>query len=234
MTQNPFEAPRAPETNALPPTTGSGKFEIGQCLQEAWQAVSSNLGIAIGGTLLGMLLFGVSYVTIIGILLLIPVFAWGMVKLYLNLYDGNAEIGDLFGGFQRYGAVLGSLLLLGLCMFAIYIPGYLVMGIGVAMESSAVSGIGNLLVLILALTVVLRFYFAIFFIVDQEMGAIDAMKASWAATQDQKLATFLLALLSGLVAIVGMLAFGVGMLVSVPVSYMMFVSAYRQMVGRPA
>lgn len=233
MTQNPFEAPKARELQSTPALSGTGRFEIGQCLSEGWERVSQNLGLMIGATLVGGICFILAEVTIIGLFVVVPVLLWGGVKFYLEVYDGRGELGDLFSGFRSYGAALGSVLLLGVCIIAMYIPAYAVIGIGAVLESSAVAGIGNLLALVVAFGVILRFYFAIFFIVDQQMGAIDALKASWNATQEQKLSVLLLALLSGVIAAAGLLALGIGMLVSIPVSYMMFASAYRQMVGTP-
>lgn len=55
-------------------------------------------------------------------------------------------------------------------------------------------------------------------IIDKNLGAVDALKASWRLTNGHKLNLFLLMLLLGLVNMVGMLACGVGMLVTAPLT----------------
>ncbi len=232
MSQNPFEAPRAQSPN-VPPVTGTGRFDIGQAFNDGWKAVTGNLGLVIGVAIVGGLAMAISEITVIGIFVLVPVIAWGGVKFVLNLQDGHAEFNDLFSGFQNYGQVLGSMLLLMLVMIVPLIPAYAIVGIGAAVRSSAVMSLGQLALFGIMLGVCVRLYFAPFFIVDRGMGAVDAAKASWEATNDQKLGMLGLALLAGVVSMVGALACGIGMFVSIPISYVMFASAYRQMVGSP-
>lgn len=233
MTQNPFEAPRVHEAH-LQMSTANGRFDIGQTVSDAWSAVTSELGLVIGVTLVGLLVATAGSFTVIGIFVLLPVLAWGGVQFVLNLHDKNAEFNDLFSGFKSYGSSLGGMLMLMLVSFLLVLPGYAVSIGGALAESAALSILGNLLTMAIAFGVMFRFYFAAFFMVDRGMGAIDALKASWEATADQKLATFGLALLAGLIGALGYLACGVGALVSLPMSYVMFASAYRQMTGSPA
>ncbi|MCA9002830.1 MAG: hypothetical protein KDB61_12980, partial [Planctomycetes bacterium] len=60
-----------------------------------------------------------------------------------------------------------------------------------------------------------------------------SIKASWNMTGPIWGPTVLLAFVSGLVSMAGVLALVVGLLVSIPVSYLMWISAYRQAVGKP-
>jgi len=56
------------------------------------------------------------------------------------------------------------------------------------------------------------------FIVDKNMGAIDALSASWAATHPSRVAIIIYFILSFFVVVAGLLACGIGaLLVSLPV-----------------
>lgn len=235
MSQNPFEAPRAQDAYSAPqyasPNAGNGTFDIGVAVQEAWARTTANAGILIGGSFLAVILFIVSYITILGIFLLVPVFGYGMVRLLLDAHDGEPEIGALFAGFQDYGRALGGMLMLLLGFLVLQSPVYLMSIGGIYLESMALSLGSNVVSLVLTFGVLIRLYFAPFFIVDQGMGGIDAMKASWEATSHQKLMNFLLMLVVGIIGMSGIFALLIGLVFTIPLSYMVYVSAYRQIVG---
>lgn len=230
--QNPFETPNAAPQEAAP-LQATGTFDIGVCLSEGWEAAKNNLGLLIGVTFVGMICMFLSYITILGIFLLVPIFMWGWARVFLNAYDGHAEFGDLFSGFQQYGKALGSTLLLMLVYIALGIPSQVLNITGAAIDEPMLSVAGQLVGLVITFGVTVRLYFAILFIVDQDMGAIEAVKASWEATSEQKLMTVVLTIVSGIIGLAGMLALIIGMFVTMQIAYMMYVSAYRQMVGRP-
>ena len=237
MSQNPFEAPRTAAPYAAPagPTyaEGTGTFDLGVAMSEAWERTTQNAAPLILGTIVGGLVMVLGYVTIVGILLIVPVVGYGMVRLLLDAYDGEAEVGAVFAGFQRYGQALGAMLMLFLVFFATALPTYVLSGLGIYLESMALSMLSNVVSLVLTFTVTLRLYFAPFFIVDQGMGGWDAVKASWAATGEQKLMTFLLMLLAAIIGMLGLFALLIGMIFTIPLSYMIYASCYRQMVGGP-
>jgi hypothetical protein len=211
--------------------SGSGTFDIGRCVSEGWQLTIGNLGVILGVAIVGAIVGVLGYVTIIGIFLVLPVLAYGGISFLLNVYDKKAQFGDLFSGFSKYGQALGSMLLLGLCFAGIQIVGQMVYYVGFFSKSTALIGLGGLISLVWVFAVVLRFYFAPFFVVDQGQGAIDALKASWGATGPQKLNVILLALVSAAIGIAGFLALIVGIFVAGPMIYLMWVSAFRQMAG---
>src|SRR5262245_27410540 len=194
MTQNPFEAPRVGD--APNPQAGTGTFDIGKCVNDGWTAVTQNLGVVIGTLLVGMLAAVAAELTVIGLFVVVPVLAWGGVRFVLNLLDGRAQFDDLFSGFKQYGNALGSMLLLSLISIVPLIPGYALAFAGGMSRSMALAGIGELAIVVVMFTVMIRLYFAAFFVVDQGMGAMDAVKASWAATGHQKLMTLALVIVS--------------------------------------
>jgi uncharacterized membrane protein len=232
--QNPFQSPTANVNEPAQRGGGgtTGQFDIGQCFSDAWRLTWANFGVLLGAMLVGGIIYVVAGVTIIGLFVVVPVLGWGYIKLLLNAYDEKAEFGDLFAGFSRYGEALVAMLVLGVCYFGLYLVGNSLNFVGLAAKSSVLQGVGSLIGLVFNLVVLLRFYFSGFFIVDQQMTGIDSMKASWGATSQQKLNVFLLALLAGIVALVGFLALFIGAFASIPMSMMMWVSAYKQITGQ--
>ena len=77
-----------------------------------------------------------------------------------------------------------------------------------------------------------RFQFVIFYIVEDGMGAVDSLKASWAATGGSwgKAVLFILAVT--LINLIGMLALLVGLVFTMPLTLCMMNAAYEQLEGK--
>lgn len=102
----------------------------------------------------------------------------------------------------------------------------------VAMVVSTVfTGLGLLLVIAPGIIIALGTCLYMFFVVDGD-GAIDALKASFSATGEQKKALFLFLLVAFLLNVAGALALGVGLLVTVPVSFLALATIYVRLTGR--
>lgn len=230
MGHNPFETPQAqPDWRDRAPP---GRFDLGRSLHEGWRATWDNFPLWLGVGAVGLVVCLFAAVTIIGYFLVVPVVAWGATRFLLNMMEGRAQFNDLFSGFSRYGSALGAMLGFIILLICINMVGSSLQLVGGFMESAVLAGIGALFSLVWAFAVIMRFYFGAFYIVDQGLGPIEAMKASWAATGEQKLNTILLALLSGVVMIAGVLALLVGVIPASMVAYGMWASAYRQMTGQ--
>lgn len=229
--QSSLDTPSQPAGDWIP---GSGSFDLGRTLSEGWNITIENLVPMLGVTILGGALMGVAYITCIGIFLLLPILMWGGVRFFLNTYDGKGDFGDLFSGFQNYGQVLGRSLPLLLILLLLSLVGSVPQYAGMFLESEAIILIGAVFSLAWSLLVMIRLYWSLFFLVDQDMAAVDSLKASWEATSGNWLNLILLMLLTVLVSIAGFLALVVGIFVAMPMTYVMYVSAYRQAVGGPA
>jgi len=224
---NPYQAPGFDQNPATPP----GDFDIGQTIKEAWENTKRHAGVAIGVFLLAGICVILSAMTVIGYFVLVPVLGWGMTKFLLNMHDGRPEVGDLFSGFSNYGKVLGRMLLAVLIVGAAGIASESLVFIGQYLKSTPIQALGWVVYCAAFALVLGRLYFAFFFIVDQDMPTIQAFSAAWQATQGKGLKIFLLLIVAGLIGGLGVLALCVGMLFTMPMSYAMYVSAYRQMVG---
>ncbi len=225
---NPYQAPTA-DFDA--PTGNFGELSIGRCISESFEATKRYFPLWLWVGLVGAVLSFLSAITFIGYFALVPIFAFGMTKFLLNMIDGRAEFADLFAGFSNYGSVLGRTLMVTLCFFVLILIGDSIAIAGQVMKSPAVQTAGSFIYLGFTLVVLVRFYFALFFVVDRDMGGIEAMSASWNATRGKNLKLLGVALVGGLIAIAGLLALVVGFVFTLMMAYVCYASAYRQVAG---
>lgn len=234
MSQNPFQTPSAPDPFMTAPVDGrtnDGRIDLGEAISAAWQSMTANAGVAIGGLLLVGVLSFLSYITVIGILVLLPVVMYGGIRLFLNLADGQGEIGDVFDGFRNFGTALLPMLLLLLMYLGAMIPAYGLMIGGAFAGKQSLMVIGQVYSYAVGFGVMIRMIYAPFFVVDQGMGAVDAVKAAWAATSGQYWIVLALTLVASIIGAAGMIALFVGMFFTMPLSYLIYTHAYRQMAG---
>jgi hypothetical protein len=235
MPDNPYEPPAAPiaDERALA-MAGSGTFELGQCLSDAWEDTWSNFPLWLGVMLVAAAAFVLSGITVIGILLVWPVLGWGMTRFYLNMTDQRASFGDLFSGFSNYSVALTGPLLLALAFYGLGLIGQSVQMVGQWTAAPEVMLIGIFVNLAWTFGVMVRLYFGILFLVDRELGPMESLQASWEGTQGQTFKLIGLLLLNVVVILAGVLVFVIGVIPATVMSYLMWTSAYRQMTGREA
>jgi hypothetical protein len=225
---NPYQAPAFEAAEVTLP----GDFSIGQCIRDAFDRTKRYFGSSLGVLLLGSLLMLLAAITIIGYFIIVPVLAWGMVKFYLDLQDDQPNLHNLFAGFSSYGKVLGRTLLFVLIWILTTLASESLVFVGQAMHSTPVIVFGYLVYLVLFVLVLSRFYFALFFLVDRDMTVVEALSAAWQVTRGKSLKLFALMMVSALVAMSGAIGLLIGLLFTVPMSYAMYTSAYRQLSPR--
>jgi uncharacterized membrane protein len=260
-TTNPYAAPKAAvadETLVL-----SDDFVPGGLPQPAshgwdwiagaWDLFKRQPGLWIGIWLLLMLMcFGVALVPFLGnfvTMLVWPVLMAGIAIGCRALDEGRElELGHLFAGFQQRTGTLfavGGLYLAG--MIAISLAVFLVIGAGVfALMSggevdsgtvAAMSGIGVLLgvliVMALMLPLVMAIWFAPTLVVFHGMGALDAMKMSFAACLKNMLPFLLYGVIFFGLAIVATVPLLLGWLALGPVISITVYTAYRDVYFKP-
>jgi hypothetical protein len=92
--------------------------------------------------------------------------------------------------------------------------------------------IGMLLLIIPGIILGLMFMFATYIVIDRGVGPIEAVKESSRITKGYKWSLFGFSLLLLLLNLLGLLALGVGLLVTVPVTWLAVANAYRVLGGR--
>ena len=228
---NPYAPPQS--ADASQPALVYGDFDLGRTVTDAWEACKKHFPLWFLVGFVGMLLVVVSMITIIGYFVVVPVFFFGGIKFLLNMVDGQPSFDDLFAGFKNYLTALGRMLLLTVIFVTMALLAESLVFVGQYLDSVALVAIGGVIYLAFAFGVLVRFYFAVFLVVDRDMGAIDSLATSWRMTQGKTLKLVGLAILSSFIAVAGMLACGIGMFLTVTMAYVMYASAYRQIIGPP-
>lgn len=135
----------------------------------------------------------------------------GTIKISLKIFDKKkAEIADLFNGYpQLLNFVIASII------YAILV------------------GVGFILLIVPGVIFGIKYHFYSYLIVDKNMGPLEALKKSGEITKGAKWQLFLLGLACGLVNLVGLLALGIGLLITVPVTMLAYAHVYRKLLGSP-
>ena len=229
----------------------TGTISISLCVKEAWAALLRNVGPLFGAALLvagmglGLIIVlgalaavwpGAGALLVLGLLYVVvtPMLGWGAIKFSLNAIDGRARVGDIFGIFERLGARLGSTMLLWLILLVLSLPGSLPQWI-VQLRGSpdlTLFGLAYLWNIAWNVLVTIRLLFSFFFLVEGEMGALDALRSSWDCTRSNWLRLVGLFVVSIGIAIAGMLALLVGIIPASVVVWLLYPAAFRQIVGR--
>ena len=125
-----------------------------------------------------------------------------------KLMGRNADISDLFKGFNYFVPTLVASLLIGLFVFG-----------------------GTLLCIIPGLVVAAMYKFTYLFIVDKRMDFWPAMQASHAVVKNDYFGFTMFLLLAVLVDLLGVLCCIVGLFIAVPVTFVAITVAYQELVG---
>jgi uncharacterized membrane protein len=231
---NPFEAPEA--RGSPTHSAAVGTLDPVAAVIAGWEATKRNIGGWLVVSIVGYLLAALAGITVVGLFVVCPVLLWGAVYFCLNADKGEGQFGDLFAGFSRYGDALGSMLGYIVLSIIVGLPGSALSYINMALQmsgegSEVLSFLAPVVSLVWTLLVTIRLLYAPFFMVEQGMGPVAGLKASWEATREQKLNNFILVLLFIPVCLAGFLALCVGIIVSIWVCYAAMAAGYRQMVG---
>ncbi len=95
-------------------------------------------------------------------------------------------------------------------------------------------GVGFILLIIPGIIFSIMFSFFSYLIIDKKLGPIEALKKSAAITKGFRMQLFLLGLTLGLINLVGVLLLGIGLLWTIPLTWLVHVYAYRQLMGAQA
>lgn len=197
-------------------TRMSNTIEIEEVLQVGWDRTKQHFGYLVGLVILlfvaSMVLNVVSTAPVIGFILAIAgqvILNMGTVHITLSLANGQKRsYKELFTTVKPFWPFLGASLLVALI-------------VGVGLVLLVVPGI------VLGLT--LQFYS--YLIIDKHLGLVDSLKESARITKGHKWKLFWLMIILAIVNIIGVLIFGIGLLVSVPMSMMVMVHVYQRLVG---
>ncbi len=238
MNYNPYAAPQAP-----PPPGGPAAYagveqswDFGEVLTAAFEGFKSNWAVLLGSNLvmmivccllafvplvpvaLGVFRFesaaGSMLVLVAGMLAMIgAAFLFGgHMRISLAVARGQqANFGDLFSGGDHFIPILGVLFLTQVAVLVgtmfLIVPG-VVLGIGLAFSS--------------------------YFVVDQRLGPIEALQASWKVTDGQKGKLFVFGLLCYLIVLGSEAVCCLPVLVAAPTVSLAVTIVFLRVTGRGA
>lgn len=160
----------------------------------------------------------------------------GFMYFFISTLRTKADIDRVFAGFRHQNWI--QILLAGAVWFAAVFALALVFIVpGVVLTASMKSEIPIIvfavlfLVPLIYLSVGIGFVFPL--IVDRGIGFREALATSFKTVHHQWLAAFGLLILVGLVAMSGVILCFVGLLATVPLSYLIWCQGYRQIFGDP-
>jgi uncharacterized membrane protein len=223
---------------------------IGDCIKFGWETFKRRPGILIGAFALVILISAIPgiltphpevvqgqpppppspFAIVMGLISLLVNFlvALGFTNFSLHAHDNieTVTIGDLWNPAPVW-RFLGAELLMVLVFFV----ASLLLAIPVAVlwfiSAKLAIFIGVPLVLIPIIILGLGLTFAPYLIVDRGMQPVGSLKESWRITDGNKWRIFLLGLALLGINILGVLAIVIGVLVSVPITLLAVVHAYR-------
>ena len=142
-------------------------------------------------------------------LVTIPLYA-GMGFAYLRMVRGE-EVGflSIFDGFKKFPKVMGVFLLIAVAWM-----------------------LGGMLLLIPGIILLVCLFPASYLVLDQDLGVMDTMRASWRITRGYRLRLFGACFVAWLFAFAGILAFFVGMFFTSMFSYLVFAAAVNELTKR--
>jgi hypothetical protein len=220
-------------------------LDVGRCVARGWALVRGN-------PLLLITAAGVAWSVLIGVSLL-PTIGWivgmvvnspmlgGLYFVYIRSIRGQrAALEDVLAGFRQafVPLLVAGLLCGGLTTLALLPPagllsatvtpaGRLPPGAGAAALTIA----GLLLLSAPAVYLAVSYLFVVPLVIDKRMEVWTAMEVSRRVIGRQWWTVFALAIVSTLMVLVGLLAFGIGVVVAVPVATAGMMYAYEDLFG---
>lgn len=239
MDQNPYAAPQASTemaaNNVAAGASGPQPWEIGEVLSQSWGLFKQHWAILLGSLVVGYLVMlapsqivqvilassmgggdattGLVAGAVVGMLVQVAVQSYiqiGWSRIWLACVRGETPtFGLLFSGADRYLTALGATFLM---ILGIYL--------------------GFILLIVPGLILAMGLSLTLFFVADTKLGAVDCLKASWEATKGQRLPLFGFFLVAGLVAALGLVACGVGILATANVFFLATAIVFTRVSGR--
>jgi hypothetical protein len=133
----------------------------------------------------------------------------GSINLILKVIDGkNPQVKDMYKYPNRVMKVIKTFI-------ASFLFGLMIVG-------------GLILLVIPGIYLAIRFMFFSYYIVDKDAGIMDSLKMSWKLTNKAVINLFLFDLLIIFLNMLGAIAFGIGLLITVPISLISVTILYRK------
>ena len=204
------------------------------------------LGLRVGGADTTTFRYWILY--LVNLVLSVWVSA-GFAKILLNAYDGEEPSFSVFGELlPKLGGLIGVNFMVAVCYCIPLVLGFIVLSIGAGASAvsfnladpysfghfmgqafGGVTGILFLVLLLVSLYIALRLMFAVYaYVEDSSIGVMGAVRKSWTMTQGNMWTILLCILMIIVLNLLGLIAFIIGVFVTMIITMFMTVAMYRQ------
>lgn len=190
----------------------TGAFDIGVCFKKAFDVYKKNLGLLIGASFVASLLISLTAGILTG-----PILA-GLMVLVLKLVDGkdDAAFSNIF---ERFDSFVTTFLLCLAWGAAFYVA---------ALVLNFIPVLGFVAVLVLSGAYSVFLSFVIIQVVEKNEGFQAASKSAFELLKTNLWMLIAYGVLASLASSVGALACGIGVIVTMPIYFVLMAVAYRQ------
>jgi uncharacterized membrane protein len=182
-------------------------LEVRYVFTRAWEVFRENMGIVFGIVIVQILILGAaSFIPLLPLLLAGPLSA-GCYYAIVRLVRGEeVEIRDMFDGFKQFGRTFGVYF-----MYAIFV------------------GIGMILLVVPGVIAAIGLMPAMYLVLDANYSVGDTLRESWEMTRGYRWSIFVIALVIGLLSIVGLIALIIGAFFVGVYGYVVMATVYDEL-----
>ena len=205
-----------PKTYADDLIARAAPLDIFDCIGRGWDLLKSNFWPLVGATAVVFLLFAMTQlVFLVGIVIRLVfggVLSAGLYLFFLKKIRGQtAELSDVFSGFTRnFGALILTTIVVELMVF-----------------------FGLILLILPGIYLIVAYAFACLLVIDRKMEFWAAMEVSRRVITAQWWRMFALLIIGAIIGVCGALAFGIGILVTMPIFIGAITCAYEDLCNPP-
>jgi hypothetical protein len=211
---------------AQPPAAQpSAKMELGVYVSKAWNLMKQNLLLLIVTYLIVAIIMNIP---LVGLIIGGPLM-FGFIRIVQKRYKGEpAEIGQVFDAFKTdFSKGLVTFLLMFAVAICVVIPVVIIIII-----LSFVPVCGAVLGFLIYIAAILAIWTALYFVLPiaalSDVAPVDAIKKGFKFMTANIGPMILLVLVTGLIAMAGVIACGIGVLFTAPLSMAIVVIAYNE------
>ncbi len=183
----------------------------------------------VSGLVISVLVFTSIALSIISTLLHIGFFKFG-----LKLLDGERpKMKELLSNTNLFWKFLGGAILYGITVGLVFLVSLaIIIFLSLVFQSKFILAI-IVLAAFLAVVMAMQYFFTLPFVIDQNLGPIEAMKKSADITKGIRIDLFAFTVMVIVLNILGAICLGIGLLISVPVSFFAYLYIYRSLTKGP-
>ncbi len=224
-------------------TSGEAQpLDVHKALGDGWALFREHLWLLVGAAALVLVIIVAASMIPTGQLFVQGPMMGGLIILILKLSrQGQAEVGDVFLGFQNYWLLLSATLVQGVIVFVSMMPGLIVLIIGAVVIGSgdgepnsnslgiALLIAGGLLLLILTVIASILMFFMVHLVADKRGTFGDALSATYKGGKMNFWSLLGMTIILALVSVLIILpTLGIGLFFAPPLAAAVGVKAYEQ------